>query len=225
MSLLTIRRATRQTQELATLTVATVATLDTPAPPSVARVATVAVARAEKLNRQAAAPSAPTCAGCRHFGRRRTCLEPVAAGLLTETEGFGIVWPPEGHGASCPAYISKTPTAAADRPYKLTQAEGDAAPAEPWDDAAIGRFEARVALLMRRGFSDDDADALAERLHLRDVQMDDRRLCLECIHLAGRAGAWQCGKHRTARVMRELPDELATRLQRCPGFTLAPGLA
>lgn len=50
---------------------------------------------------------AQTCAGCRHFGRRRTCLEPVAAGLLTEVQGFGIVWPPEGHDAGCIAFSAK----------------------------------------------------------------------------------------------------------------------
>jgi hypothetical protein len=44
------------------------------------------------------------CSGCRNFGRRRTCLEPVTAGLLTETEGFGIAWPPEGYRANCAAF-------------------------------------------------------------------------------------------------------------------------
>jgi hypothetical protein len=62
-----------------------------------------------------------TCAGCLHLLRRGTCGEPVAAGLLTEDEGFGIVWPPEGHGAACPAFIGKMPTAAADRPHRLTK--------------------------------------------------------------------------------------------------------
>ncbi|MCC7151289.1 MAG: hypothetical protein IT501_04760 [Rubrivivax sp.] len=108
--------------------------------------------------------------------------------------------------------------ASSERPYALSQAEGDAAHAEPWDDAAIGRFEARVVLLRRRGFPDVSADDLAERLHLRDVQMDDRRLCLECIHLAGRAGAWHCGNYRAAQVMRDVPGDLVARLQRCAGF-------
>ncbi|MDP1647982.1 MAG: hypothetical protein Q8M01_07260 [Rubrivivax sp.] len=55
---------------------------------------------------------AQTCAGCRHFGRRRTCLEPVAARLLTQAHGFGIVWPPEGHGAGCAAFSGKATPAA-----------------------------------------------------------------------------------------------------------------
>lgn len=51
-----------------------------------------------------------------------------------------------------------------------------------------------VTLLMRRGFSATDADDVAERLHLRDVEGDDRRSCIECGRLAG---AWpdrvRCG--------------------------------
>ena len=72
------------------------------------------------------------------------------------------------------------------RPYRLSQADADAAHAEPWDDAAIGRFVVRLSLFLRRGIDATDADDLAERLHLRDLQGDDRRLCLECAHLAGR---------------------------------------
>lgn len=104
------------------------------------------------------------------------------------------------------------------RPYRLAQAEADAAHAEPWNDAAIGRFVARVGLFMRRGIGATDADDIAERLHLRDVQVDDRRLCVECIHLAGRAGAWRCSNHRAAGVGRDLPAVLTTTMQRCPGF-------
>lgn len=104
------------------------------------------------------------------------------------------------------------------RPYKLTLAQADAAHAEPWVDAAVGLFVASVGLFLRRGIDADDADDIAERLHLRDAQMDDRRLCLECTHLAGRAGAWRCGDHRAARVLRDVPGDLVARLQRCPGF-------
>lgn len=64
-----------------------------------------AAAQALVADGKASARVAQSCAGCGHFGRRRTCLEPVAAGLLTEAQGFGIVWPPEGHGAGCAAFI------------------------------------------------------------------------------------------------------------------------
>lgn len=105
------------------------------------------------------------------------------------------------------------------RPHRLTRAEANAAHAEPWDDATCGRFVARVALLMRRGLSPGDADDLAERLHLRDVQGDDRRLCLECLHLTGRAGTWRCGNARAAGVGADLPAVIVALPQRCPGFT------
>lgn len=55
---------------------------------------------------------ARACAECRHFGRRRTCLEPVAAGLLTEAQGFGIVWPGSVHAAGCAAFSNKAAPAA-----------------------------------------------------------------------------------------------------------------
>jgi hypothetical protein len=52
------------------------------------------------------------CADCLHLLRHGTCGRPVEAGLLTEEEGFGIVWPTEEYGASCPAFTSKVPAAA-----------------------------------------------------------------------------------------------------------------
>lgn len=85
-----------------------------------------------------------------------------------------------------------------------------------WTDADIAAFLARRARLMRWGWAELDAERLAERMHLRDVQGDDRVLCVECQHLTGRAGAWGCGKHRAAGVGRELPGELVTLPQRCP---------
>ena len=79
------------------------------------------------------------------------------------------------------------------RPHKLTLAEGDAAHAEPWDEAGA--------------------------LHLRDAQGDDRALCVECRHLAGHgSSAWRCGNADVAGIGRDLPDALVTQPQRCPGF-------
>ena len=100
------------------------------------------------------------------------------------------------------------------QPYRLTPAEADAAHAEPWDDAAIGVFTQRVVLYLRRGINATDADDLAERLHLRDLQGDDRWLCLECRHLAGR----RCLNAGAAGVARDLPAEMVMQLQHCPGF-------
>jgi hypothetical protein len=126
-----------------------------------------------------------------------------------------------------PALVATARSKATDsRPYRLAQAEGDAAHADHWDDAALARFQARAAAFQRRGFTEQDADDLAERAHLLEVQAEGRALCLTCRHLAGFvARGWRCGNHRAAGLL--LPDvslDLATMAQRCPGFAPAPGL-
>ena len=155
------------------------------------------------------------CADCQHLTRVSTCSAPVQAGLLTAAEGFGIVWPPAAHAASCAAFSASTPSKAQERPYRLTREQGDAAHAEAWDDGAIVRFQARVRRLARLSLNTDDADDLAERLHLRDVEGEDRTLCVECSHY--RPG--RCGNHRDAGLhTAELARDTAVTLQRCTGF-------
>jgi len=51
---------------------------------------------------------ARTCANCRHRLRLGTCSEPISAGLLTEEQGFGIVWPAPAHAATCPAWLARS---------------------------------------------------------------------------------------------------------------------
>lgn len=77
----------------------------------------------------------------------------------------------------------------------------------------------RAHRIRRRGFTEPDAVALAERLHLRDVQGDRRRMCVECVHLQARP--WRCRNHKAADVPHELAGELTTILQDCPGFNTA----
>ena len=78
------------------------------------------------LPRADAEAAARQCVDCEHLTRRRTCLEPVAAGLLTQAEGFGIAWPPEGHGAVCAAFSGKMPGNATPRPSEsLRRAAND----------------------------------------------------------------------------------------------------
>lgn len=156
------------------------------------------------------------CTGCRNLTRAKTCAEPIAAGLIPAEDGFGLAWPDPAQGAACPAYAAKTPVQAQPRPYKLTPRQADVAHAEPWDDAAIARFQARVQRVMRLGFDEQDTEDLAEQLHLRDVHADYRHLCIECSH--HRPG--RCGNHKAAG----LPDanvgrDLAVLLQGCPGFS------
>ena len=169
------------------------------------------------LSRADAEVAARQCVDCEHFGRRRTCLEPVAAGLLTGQEGFGIVWAPDGHAARCAAFTGTTPTPAQERPYKLTREHLGAAHADAWDEADIGRFQARVAAVQRRGFGIQDAEDLAERQTLRDRQADDRHMCLECRDLesTGRcAAARRGGIHGADRRM----EPVQTILMRCHVF-------
>ncbi|MBA3624581.1 MAG: hypothetical protein H0W48_09065 [Methylibium sp.] len=162
---------------------------------------------------QAANDPARTCGDCRHLLRHGTCGEPVAAGLAP---WFGIVWPPGGHGAHCAGFDAQARRAAQDRPYRLTPEQGDRCHAGGWDDAEIATFTARHARLLRRGYGNDDAEDLAERLTLRDRDADNRVICTECQHY--RSG--RCGNHRAAGLQApEMGPDLAAMLQRCAGFT------
>jgi hypothetical protein len=112
------------------------------------------------------------------------------------------------------------PIAPARRRFGLTAGELDEAHREPWSPADIARFITRVAAAQRRGFGEHDAEDLAERLHLLDVQAEGRVLCLGCRHLAGTsATGWRCGNHRAAGIPREVSAAVVTLPQRCPGFT------
>lgn len=157
-----------------------------------------------------------TCTTCTHRLRAGTCAVPEQSGLIPAGSGFGIFWPPAAHAATCPAWCAKPTSATATRPYKLTAAQGDAAHAEPWDDGAITRFKARAADIQRRGFGEQDADDLAELLHLRDASGDHRHLCVECKHLAGTlTTGLRC------RAGHPVGQDLATLLQRCVSFRTA----
>lgn len=101
------------------------------------------------------------------------------------------------------------------RIYRLTRQQADDAHAEAWNDEDIQTFNLRRDTLMRGGFHEDDADDLAERLTLRDRELDDRHVCTECKHYRLR----RCGNRRLAGL--DSPDvgrALVTLLQRCPGF-------
>jgi len=153
------------------------------------------------------------------MGARELLHELAGAGFSVEAAGDKLVIRPASKLTDelrAELRAAKPELLALLQPYKLTQVEADAAHAEPWDDAAIGRFVTRVSLFLRRGVNATDADDLAERLHLRDLQGDDRRLCLECSHLSGR----RCGNHvRAGLYSAEVSRELATLPQRCPAFS------
>ncbi len=90
--------------------------------------------------------------------------------------------------------------------------------------AEINTFTARVARFTDKGLSLEDAEALADKLVTRDREPDDRRLCLECVHLSGQSGrAWGCRNWQRAGVAltardAQLSAALVYQLQRCDGF-------
>ena len=171
------------------------------------------------LSRAEAEVAARHCVDCEFFGRRGTCLEPVAAGLRTEKEGFGIAWPDEGQATTCTVFSAKATELAQERPHKLTLVQSHAAHAEPWSEEVIVRFQARTAANQRHGCGAQDAEDLAEQLHLRDVEGDRMVMCMECSHY--RPG--RCGNHRAAELMvPELPRVVTVMFQRCPGFEVVP---
>ena len=84
-----------------------------------------------------------------------------------------------------------------------------------WTDADIARFLDRRTRLLRWGWAEPEAEALAERLVRRDREADPRVMCGEC----GQYQPGRCGSHRQAGLQTpELGRDLAARLQRCPAF-------
>jgi len=93
--------------------------------------------------------------------------------------------------------------------------------------AEIDTFTARLARFTAKGLPYADAESTADRLVTRDRESDDRRLCTECLHLAGYgASSWRCGNWQAAGIAinprsTQLPADLVHHLQRCPGFAPA----
>lgn len=86
-----------------------------------------------------------------------------------------------------------------------------------WTDDDIAHFTERRARLLRWGWAEADAEAMAERLVIRDRSGDDRASCIECHH--HRPG--RCGNHRAAGLQSpDLGHDLAAMLQRCPGHQM-----
>ena len=78
---------------------------------------------------------------------------------------------------------------------------------------------ARLALFTDRGLGLADAQALVDRLALRDQQHDERRVCLECMHMSGTVNARRCGQWRMTRSNGPpMPADMVDILQRCRGF-------
>jgi hypothetical protein len=81
----------------------------------------------------------------------------------------------------------------------------------------------RLQLFARLDMGEAQSEKLTDLLVIRDRQLDDRRLCLECSHLGdrGRCLAAAAGRLPSAdRRLEPVPDVL----QRCPAFGLRKGL-
>lgn len=85
-----------------------------------------------------------------------------------------------------------------------------------WTDADIDRFLARRTRLLRWGWAEPEAEALAERLVQRDRETDPRVTCAECRHYQ----PGRCTNHQHAGLLTaEVGRDLAATLQRCRGFS------
>lgn len=135
---------------------------------------------------RAAAPLRPrpasttSCATCTHGTPARTCSEPEAAGLA---DRFRVVWLDliGNHGATCKAHRARELHQQRDEVPRLTQAQQRAVMG--WDDADIAQAVRYMRQAERHGFDLDLADRITDHLMLRDRQLDDRRMCIECSHL------------------------------------------
>jgi hypothetical protein len=97
--------------------------------------------------------------------------------------------------------------------------------------AEIDTFTARLRSFTDKGLPRSDADALADKLVIRDRESDERRVCIECRHLTGYgAGSWRCGNWQAAGVAirsrdAQLPADLVAQFQNCYGFEKWPRLS
>lgn len=89
----------------------------------------------------------------------------------------------------------------------------------------IGIFSIRLEHLRSLGLDLDSAEKFADRLVIRDRDMDDRIVCFECCHLRN---GWHCMNLQNADVSvqntnTKLPSDFVHQLQRCSGFISAIG--
>lgn len=83
----------------------------------------------------------------------------------------------------------------------------------------IDTFTGRLHLFTRHDLDTTEAEGLADSLVNRDRDGDDRRLCLECLHLRRSACLWRCGQHQRAGwAGADVPADVVKLLQRCDGF-------
>jgi hypothetical protein len=88
----------------------------------------------------------------------------------------------------------------------------------------IDKFKYRVELFQAKGLDEMNAEALADKLVIRDRDGDDRKVCYECRYLKA-ITSLKCENWKLAGIAVKSSDsfvgkELAMMLQRCHGFDL-----
>jgi hypothetical protein len=129
---------------------------------------------------------------------------------ITAERGDASVLAVPSEGGACE--VQAPPIAGGFLAEKFEALELDAV---AWTDADIARYLDRRGRLLRWGWSEGEADTLADRLVRRHREADPRVSCVECMHFR----LWRCGNHLRAGL--QAPDvgrDLAELLQRCSGF-------
>jgi hypothetical protein len=160
-----------------------------------------------------------TPAGGLHVAPRSALTDDHRAAIRAGRDALVLALLAEAEAPTTPS--SPPPPRRSGNPL-MTPEQGDECHAGGWDDAEIDAFRRREARFARMGRT-AYAEHLAERLTLRDRQHDDRRLCLECAALADTGRCLVAARGRLPGASRRL-EPVPTILQRCEGFTLAPGL-
>ena len=204
----------------ATATPATPATDKPNIPPSVASVATVAVASAQDNSANDAPdtwnvyiPPGTSAATVATFRATSLALDATqrAADVPQSQNPDGDCWP---HSATALAHA---------RAFVPIDPNRWAWPAfTSMTGVEIETFTARLAWFTDKGLDLDASERLADRLVTRDREYDERRHCLECLHLH-RGGGWRCGNWARAGIAvrardAQLSPDFVDQLQHCDGF-------
>lgn len=160
------------------------------------------------------------------MGARELLAELAGAGLTVAVDGDRLLVKPASKltddvRASLRAAKAEVLAALrATRPYKLPRLQAEACHATPWDEATCQLFTVRLSRFIQLGMDACDADDLAERLVLRDVEQDDRRVCVECAELTDSSRCRAAGRGHLPGVGRHY-EPVPAILHRCPAFVAA----
>ncbi|MEB0112782.1 hypothetical protein QN397_15600 [Variovorax sp. RTB1] len=145
-------------------------------------------------------------------------VEPAA----NDPEPVLVGWSVSGLEGASPATVAKfrAATQALDRQIAVeggsTDPDRSCCPhSSAMNTAEIDTFTARVDRSAQLGLPPDRAEAIADKLAIRDREGDDRRMCVECGNLSSgrRCAAWQ-----RADIGGSSVGELLIFFQRCPAY-------